>query len=147
MSKITDRLSRIGVFNDFGFCYESGAVNSKYAVVRPEPPKIEGLPEVVPFISYTPAETGRGYKSANWQIARKNFITDKEAHWRDYGKKTFSVYRREEKAAQLEAALAWASERYGVTEWVKTPFGSYAPAAFVKARLAQLLEVEAGLPE
>lgn len=145
MSKLTDDLRRIGVLNDHGFCYESGAVNANRCV-RPKPPVIEGIPEVVPFVAYTPAEPGRGYRSAHWQVIRGKYITDKDAHWRDNGKKTFSMYRREEKAKQLEAALAWASDRYNITEWAKTPFGSYAPAAFVKARLAQLRELTKTLP-
>lgn len=139
MSKMTDRLQPLGIFNDYGFCYESGVVNDIYRVNRPEPPKIDGLPDVVPMISYSPAQTGRGYKSACWHVIRKHFATDPDAHWRDYGKKTFPVRGREEKKPQLEAAMEWASAKYGVREWAKTPFGAYAPAEFVKARLAQLL--------
>jgi len=38
----------------------------------------------------------------------------------------------------LAAALAWASERFGVEAWTKDPFGGYGPAVFVEARLAVL---------
>lgn len=141
MSKITDELRRLGIFNDHGFCYESGPVNEIYSIVRPEPPMIEGLPAVIPFVSYVPAETGRGYRSPCWRVTRGHFVTDKSAHWSDNGKKTFTVHRREEKAEQLAAALAWASECYGIVEWAKTPFGAYAPKPFVKARLKQLREL------
>ena len=93
------------------------------------------------MIAYSPAQPGRGYKSACWHVIQGRLITDEDAHWRDNGKKTFNVRRREDKAPQLSEAMAWAGERYGVKEWAKTPFGAYAPAEFVKARLKQLLDL------
>lgn len=103
-------------------------------------PVIDGVPNPVPLILYTAAERGRGYRSACWRISRKGYETDPKAHWRDYGNKTLNVYEGAGKESQRLAAIKWASNRYGVTEWSRTPFGAYAPSAFVKARLAQLKE-------
>ncbi len=94
------------------------------------------------WIDYRPQVTGRGYQSAAWQVFGNGFQTEdspERAHWRNYGLKTFNVFRREYKQSQLEAALAWASERYGIPEWERTPFGSYVPkgtVAIMRAKLA-----------
>lgn len=78
--------------------------------------------EVLPYIAYRRQVTGRGYKSAAWQIHRPGFKTDDgpNPHWRDYGNKTFNVFSRDQKQPQLEAAKAWVAERYGITEWAPT---------------------------
>lgn len=121
MSKLTDQLREIRIFNDHGFFNDGGT-------------------QV--YISYSPAERGRAYKSACWQVHRfvngREVQTDPDGHWRDYGRKTFSAYRREDKAPALERAQAWCAERYGITEWARSPFGGYGDAEFVKARLKEL---------
>lgn len=78
-----------------------------------------------PYIAYrTSGFMGRGMGSAAWQVHRPGFQTDpspKEKRW--WGNNdlmTFDVRSREEREAVLAEAKAWASERYGVTEWVKT---------------------------
>lgn len=43
--------------------------------------------------------------------------TDPTAHWTDYGQKRFGGPRDE----ALPAALAWASEKYGVAAWAVDP--------------------------
>ena len=74
------------------------------------------------YIAYRSADTGRSYWPAAWQVVRPGFITDAGAHFRDNRCKTFTVDRvREEKEAQLAAAIAWANDRYGEQEWVKVP--------------------------
>jgi hypothetical protein len=92
------------------------------------------------FIDYRPAESGGMYESARWQVVWAGHKTDLKAHWRDYGCKTFDVYRRDEKEPRLFFAKKWASEEYGITKWERTPFGSWMDAGFVAQRLAQLKE-------
>lgn len=81
------------------------------------------------WVGYSPADTGRAYRSAKWQVCRVGFKTDASASawWGDNGNKTFNVYRREEKESQRLAAIEWATKRYGIEEWEKSPFGSYHP--------------------
>lgn len=95
------------------------------------------------FIDYSPATVGRGSMSAKWQVVRyrdgQKVVTDPNAAWYNNKSKTFSVYSRNEKQAQLEAAQKWATEKYGIQEWAKaSPFDAYGSAAFVKARQGQL---------
>jgi hypothetical protein len=74
-----------------------------------------GLPDI--HVGYTPAFTGRGYRSARWQVVRPGYKTDPEGHWEDDGHKTFSVLSRDVKESQRLAAIDWASYRYGIEEW------------------------------
>lgn len=87
-------------------------------------------------VSYTPANNGRGGRSAHWQVWSPFFKTDDpNGYWRDHGSKTFMVYSRDTKQAALEEALAWAEFKYGVTEWKKTnrlfTTGTYFPAEVI----------------
>ncbi len=122
MSKLTDALRDCRVFNDHEFFNEKGQV----------------------WVAYNAADGGRGGRAAHATVYRRGYKTHPDGHWRDYGNKTFSSYseRRPEgtspKAHCIALAQAWAAERYGVTEWARSPFGGYGDAAFVKARLAAL---------
>lgn len=118
-TKLRELLRSVGVVNAYLFA------------------KVEGSPV---YIDYRVEERGRAYQSAAWQVSRCGFKTDPDAHWRDAGKKTFLVHGRDKKAPQEAAAKTWASERFGVTEWAKTPFGTWMEKAFVERRLAELLE-------
>lgn len=139
MSALTDHLRRYGIFNSSGFASARGVLNETYPLDRPAPRcRIYGDHRIVPIVDYTAAQPGRGYKSACWQVTQGAVPTDPGGHWRDNGRKTFNVYEREAKKPRLEEALAWASERFGVTEWKRDPFGAYMPAEFVDARLHQL---------
>lgn len=140
MAALTTKILReFGFFNSSGFAHARGVQNDNYPYDRPAPMcRVYGEHRVVPHVTYMPAQRGRGYKAACWQVIQGNYPTDPDGHWRDYGRKTFDVHHREEKQPQLEAALAWASEHFGVTEWKKEPFGSYMPAEFVDARTKQL---------
>lgn len=79
------------------------------------------------FIDYSPQQLGRAYHNAKWQVVGINFHTDLNAHWADYSNKTFDIYRREDKQPQLDLAMAWCKEQYGIEEWEKDVFGSYHP--------------------
>ena len=79
------------------------------------------------FAAYRPQEHGRVYTSAAWQVFRPGFQTDPKGHWRDYGRKTFTVGSpvREYKETSRLAAIAWASRRYLLDpeDWLPSPFG------------------------
>lgn len=127
MSRFTDELRALKVANPHGF-YGKGHV----------------------FIAYTPADYGRGGRGAHWQVHRPGFETDPGGDWYNHGRKTFQVWaahgksHAETKRAVLAEAQAWASERYGITEWKRDPFGSYGDAEFVTHRTKEL---KAGLKE
>lgn len=116
-TKLRELFSTVGVFNPHNFA------------------AVEGAPV---YVSYRKEESGRAYQSAAWQVIRVGLKTDPDAHWRDQGNATFGVYRRDQKATQEVAAKAWASERYGVTEWAKTPYGTWMDKTFVEKRVAEL---------
>lgn len=95
------------------------------------------------YVAYRPAITGRGGMSARWQIVGNGFKTDPDAHWQDYGQKTFGVYARDEKDRRLQEALAWASEQYGIPAWERSPFGAYVPTGTVAAMKDRLKQAKA----
>lgn len=106
MSKLSDDLrNMLKIFNSYSWM--------TYAV--------EHGAKDVPFISFRPIQHGRGYRSAAWQVILPGRRTDTEAAWYDNGHKTFIVsdFGDRTKENQLAAALTWASERYGVTDWVR----------------------------
>lgn len=115
MSKATDSFATVGIHNGWQF--------AKANVM----------------ISYLPASgSGGWWQPSKWQVCRGGEHTDPEAGWRDHWRKTFTVRGRHEKAGRFEAAKAWASERYGIAEWAKTPYGDWMDAEFVTKRTAEL---------
>ena len=60
-------------------------------------------------------------------------------HWADYGSKCFLVWGRKDRADKLSAAKMWASDKFGIVEWARDPFGSYGEAAYVKEHVKFLL--------
>jgi len=90
------------------------------------------------FIDYYPAMTGLGSRSAKWVVIKGNEKTDLNAAWYDNGHKTFTVFRREEKAGQLTAAIKWATKKYGIKKWASTPVGSWMDDGFVTARMLEI---------
>ena len=119
MSKLTEQYKTLGIHNPHNFAGHGNV-----------------------FIDYTPNARGRMSRVANWRVYRPGFKTDPDAHWMDNGNKRFSVWGRgthsEVKAQKLQEAKDWASAKYGIKEWAKTPFGSWMDAEFVKARIAEL---------
>jgi len=77
------------------------------------------------YIGYSPAEYGRASHCASWDVVGINFKTDPSGAWYNYGHKSFSMYSREDKASQLEKAMQWVKENYGIAEWERDVFGSY----------------------
>lgn len=118
MSKLTEALRTVGVYNSHEFA------NAR------------------PYIEYFPNDNGRGGMSARWCVYRKGDVPE---NWRSSATKTFIVLDggpfAEVKARKLEAAKTWVSEKYGIKEWARTPFGTWMDAEFVKTRLAELKEL------
>lgn len=123
MSKLTDSFRTVGVFNPYAFHGDE------------------------PYIEYRPNGDSRSMIYAAWGIhAKGRKLSD---HWRDNGVKFVHVNFAlgatfaDRKATALAAAQKWASERFGITEWARSPYGSYGEAGHVKARVAELkAEVE-----
>jgi len=88
------------------------------------------------FVSYRP---GDSWHSPGWHVSRKGYILsdDKFRPAKEFVSWEGST-AKERKEQALADAQAWASERYGITEWGKDPFGSYGEASFVAERLAGL---------
>lgn len=114
MSKLTEQLGEVGVHNAHLFAGHGNA-----------------------FVMYLAADHGWRH-GAMWRVARPGFLTDPKGPWYNYGNKTFVVFGRHDKLAVFEEAKAWASERFGIKEWARTPYGSWMDAEFVKARLKEL---------
>lgn len=121
MSKLTEHYRTLGMHNEYGFA--DGKL----------------------FLSYTPEDNGRGGHGAHWQAVKGNEETDPTAPWYNYGKKTFTVFSYHKgdghaaaKQRALDAIKQWASDKYGVQEWARTPYGSWMDAGFVKKRMAEL---------
>lgn len=91
--------------------------SSFFRVIAPAPPVV------------TYRKTDR-HLYARWLVTRVGYKTDPEGgHFLDGHNKTFLVVSADQKQSELVLALSWASEKYGYPpdEWVKTPFGSWAP--------------------
>lgn len=94
--------------------------------------RVEGLQVIV---DYCPADNGRAGRFARWTVYRIGFKTDPKGHWSDGYNKAFTVRDRADKEPQRLTAIEWASNRYKVTEWEKSPFGSYHPLGTMEAAL------------
>lgn len=115
MSKFIERLRDVHMFNAYDFARDSGRV----------------------FICYTPQDTGRSGHGASWGVHRIGYQTDPNGPWYHYGDKHFAVFM-DTRAGALTKAQGWAGKKYGISEWARTPFGSWMDAGFVKSRLAEL---------
>ena len=65
---------------------------------------------------YYPPDT-RGVMAAKTQVYSPRYKTDPAGSWYNYGQKTFVG----NKAESMPQAIAWASKRYGIREWVPDP--------------------------
>jgi len=101
---------RAGVFNPHNFCQ----------MFNPAEKKV--------YIEYRPQDNGRAFQGAAWQVHGIGFDTHLGAFWRDQRRKTFDVRGRDDRAAKLAEATAWATEQGYGTEWVRDIFGCYQTA-------------------
>ena len=101
MSRLADALRAMGVFNDYNLLTLFATDKSRAVAV-----------------SYTPWETTRVLPAAS-AVSSPFFQTDPGSSWFDRGRKTFVGNRAE----SMPLALAWAQEKYCITEWAPSPFG------------------------
>ena len=120
----------LGIINPYGLLVA-------YRKAHPdEPPQ--------PTIMYIAADRGRGGRTAYYRVIVPGTRTDDSPspHWRNYGDKTFDVWSRFDRDRAFAAAVAWAGERYGVTEWARVPHlrvgGAHAPKRVVDWLNAEL---------
>jgi hypothetical protein len=92
------------------------------------------------YIDYNAATKGRGGRSAHIQVIATHGHTDVHAAWYDYGRKTWTCSQLT-RAERLDEAKAWATEKYGITDWIKDPFGGWQDARVV-ARVKELLKAK-----
>ena len=124
MSKLTEAYRTVGVFNAYEFARDKGRI----------------------WIGYTPNDYGRAGRSACWHVYGRDIQTDPKAHWQDNGSKWFGFLgakgrnHSERKRSVLLLAQKWASEKYGIKKWARTPFGDWMEAEFVRSRVAELAE-------
>ena len=111
MSKFTEQMRKVGVHNSNAFAGKGNV-----------------------YISYNSGNS-RACQPSRWQVHRPGFKTDSTAHWMDYGSKSFLGRKQ---SGAFDEAKEWASERYGIKEWARTPFGDWMDAEFVKTRVAEL---------
>ena len=86
------------------------------------------------WVTYTPSEIGRSMVVSGWSVHRVGYYTDPNKR---YQSKAFVNYGRHDKEEKRLQALAWAEERYKITDWERSPFGSYHPVGTM-ARAAAL---------
>lgn len=93
------------------------------------------------FLAYSPVKHGRAYRCATWSVHGLKFLTNPDAPWYDHGRKTFNVFRKEEKEPKLQEAVTWVKETYGVEMTDLDVHGSYHPAGSLD-KLKKILKDE-----
>jgi hypothetical protein len=91
----------------------------------------------IPYVTFRNGRKKRNVVSA-WQVKTPGRRTDPDGRFADDFDKTFLVSEKGVLATP-DAAKLWASETYGVHDWVKTPFGSWTSKERLDARLRELL--------
>lgn len=114
MSKLTEKLRLINICNSSGYAGKGNVFIWRRA--------------------------GDSWTTPAFLVCRVGFKTDVNAHWQDHGNKSFMVMSRDEAKTALAEAQKWASDKYGIKEWAKNPFGDWMDAEFIKKRTAELLE-------
>ncbi len=81
-------------------------------------------------VSYTPSSRGRmGYAQCDKSSVYSPFFnTEPKSAWCDNGMKSFVGNRKE----SLPEALAWATAKYGITDWKGNAMGDKVPAVVHK---------------
>lgn len=114
MSKLSDALNELGVFNTWGLLQKFGVKGRDVAV------------------SYSPG--GVGARVSGSRVWSPSFKTNPGSPWYDRDQKTFAGLR----VKSFPLALAWATERYGIEEWKPSPMsrGERVPAYVVTRAMA-----------
>lgn len=91
----------------------------------------------IPYVAFRNGFKKKTVTSA-WQVLVPGRRTDPDGSYQDGFNKTFLVSDPGVVVAP-ERAKQWASERYDIHDWVKTPFGAWTSKAHLDARLVELL--------
>jgi hypothetical protein len=111
-------------------------LQERYGIVNPYDLAKRGG-DLMIAVTYAPADNGLMARYAYWSVWRIGKVVDPTAHWQDRGSKTFAVRGREYKESARLEALAWASTKYGIKEWEKSPFGSYHPKGTIEKAVSR----------
>jgi hypothetical protein len=72
-------------------------------------------------------------------VCRVGFQTNSNAAWYNHGNQTFNYMGRADIPGALATAKEWGTVRYGITDWVKNPFGDWMSKAVLDRRIAEIL--------
>jgi len=73
------------------------------------------------YITHLPKSIGYPPRA---QVVGVYFATDPDSHWTNHNKKTFYG---NSKMSRANAAIDWASQQYGITEWARNALGDHVP--------------------
>lgn len=126
MSKQSEALRAIGVFNTWNLLQRFAAPNRDIAVTYDKRP--EGR------MGMAQCDKSRVFSPSHQ--------TNPKSAWYDYGQKSFTGNR----ADSFPEAIAWATETYGITEWDTCPMNrnTKIPKEAKKAALAALKDTVKG---
>lgn len=113
MSKLSDALNKLRVFNNWDLMRRFGERGKDVSC------------------DYSTGWS-RGCEPRHTSVSSPTFYTDPGAHWQNHGAKWFCGNRSE----SLPLAMVWASEQYGIDEWVTSPFGGKVPKPVLVAAKA-----------
>jgi hypothetical protein len=102
MSKLSERFRAVKIYNTHDILKLAGACD-KMAIA----------------CSYSPSD-GTGFGCSKSTVWSPHFKTNPDSSWYDYGCMTFVGKRVE----SMPKALAWASNQYGIKEWVNCPMNT-----------------------
>ena len=90
-----------------------------------------------PYIYRT---AGDEWHLAAWKVSQRGVdLNDGEGHWQDPHSRVFIIHGRVDVMLRLAEAIAWATERFGISEWIRGPYGDYGPKEWTAKRTAWIL--------
>ena len=92
------------------------------------------------LMPYIQRMAGDDWHLAAWKVNQRDIdLNDGKGHWQNRNSKVFVINGRADVMPRLAEALAWATKRFGFTEWVIGPFGDRGPAEWTDKRIKWLL--------
>ena len=90
-----------------------------------------------PYIYRVPSEK---WHTACWMVVQRGVdLNDGKGAWYDRDGKSFLIWSGADAKPRLAETLAWATKRFGFTEWVIGPFGDRGSKEFTTKRIEWLL--------
>lgn len=84
--------------------------------------ELQDQPKV--WVEFTPNGTGRSMTIGGWRVHHLGYSSDPD---NKFGSKAFINLSRDDKEEKRLQAIAWATERYTIQDWERSPFGTYHP--------------------